>query len=84
MAGEDPKKWADVIPQHDKDLLQWASALKVTHLIPLYLIIQRVFSSVEISPLFTGTGLFLLLLNAHQICRPVIEQRNGLSDMPFL
>jgi hypothetical protein len=26
-----PKKWPDVIPQHDKDLLQWASALQVLY-----------------------------------------------------
>ena len=24
-----PETWADVVPQHDKDLLQWAAALKV-------------------------------------------------------
>ena len=24
-----PDTWADVVPQHDKDLLQWAAALKV-------------------------------------------------------
>jgi hypothetical protein len=24
-----PDTWQDVVPQHDKDLLQWAAALKV-------------------------------------------------------
>ena len=31
---QDPKKWKDVIPQHEKDLLQWTSALKVPHYLP--------------------------------------------------
>ena len=24
-----PSAWKDIVPQHDKDLLQWATALKV-------------------------------------------------------
>lgn len=38
-----PETWADVVPQHDKDLLQWAAALKVpakSPLIKLFIILR--------------------------------------------
>lgn len=32
----DPSTWANVIPPHEKDLLQWASALKVALLSSIF------------------------------------------------
>jgi prolyl oligopeptidase len=48
----EPETWRDVIPQHHKDLLQWASALKGDSLVVCYL--RDVRSALELRSLATG------------------------------
>ena len=56
-----PDTWADVVPQHDKDLLQWAAALKVPAKPPCtkLCIIPHILHSLRGSCLLTESGLLV-------------------------
>jgi hypothetical protein len=57
-----PDTWADVVPQHDKDLLQWAAALKVPAKPPFtkLFIIPHILHVLQGSCTLTESGLLVI------------------------